>query len=193
MDTDSTARLLYLGLLGAAVAASLFALYRGRIGQGLRDGLIWGLIVIGLVAAYGLRDEIGGALNPTGAVVSTGGDIILRRASDGHFRVDAEVNGAPVTFLVDTGASDVVLSREDAIRAGLHPDDLRFTGRAETANGMVRMAPVRLEELAFGGLQAADVPAAVSEGELFSSLLGMSYLRRFKRVTVEGDRLILTP
>lgn len=193
MDSDSLARLAYLALLGAAVAGALFAMYRGRLSKGMRDAAIWGLIFLGFVAAYGLKDEIGGALRPSQAVMTDQGSVMLRRGEDGHFHLSAEVNGAPVTFLVDTGASDVVLTPEAARRVGIDPEGLDYSRVAQTANGLARLAPVRLERLEFGGIEARDVPASVSEGGLFTPLLGMSYLNRFSRVSVEGDRMYLTP
>lgn len=193
MFSDDTARLIYLALLGCAIAGSMFALYRGRLSRGVRDAAIWGLIFLGFIAAYGLRHEISGALNPSQAVMTDQGAVMLRRGADGHFRLQAEVNGAPVTFLVDTGASDVVLTQADARRAGLDPKSLSYTRYAQTANGSAAFAPVRLDRLEFAGLSARDVPAAVSQGELFTSLLGMSYLDRFSRVTVEGERMLLAP
>ncbi|MEC9432710.1 MAG: TIGR02281 family clan AA aspartic protease [Pseudomonadota bacterium] len=193
LSSDSVPRLLYLVLLGLAVLVGVGAAYRGRRASGLRDAAVWALIFLGFVAAYGLRDDIGSALSPRVAAVSDAGDLVLRRGPDGHFHVQAEVNGAPVTFLVDTGASGVVLNAADARRAGFELSDLRFTSRARTANGEVRLAPVRVDRLALGPVAATGVRASVSEGELFSSLLGMSFLDRFARVTVEGDRMYLTP
>ena len=109
---------------------------------------------------------------------------MLRRGRDGHFHLTAQVNGAPVRFLVDTGASDVVLTRDDAVRVGLDPARLDFTRRAMTANGPVMTAPVRLDRVAVGELEARTVPAVVGGGELFQSLLGMSYLDGFRRIAV---------
>ena len=193
METEGLARFAYLALIGAAVIAGVFAAYRGRLGSGLRDGLVWGLIILGLVAAYGLKDDIRSALLPHQAVQTAGESLVLRRGRDGHFHLTAEVNGAQVRFLVDTGASDVVLTRDDAVRAGLDPARLDFTRRAMTANGPVMTAPVRLDRVAVGELEARDVPAVVGGGGLFQSLLGMSYLDGFRRISVEGDRMILTP
>lgn len=193
LSSDSVPRLVYLALLGVAVLAGVGAAYRGRRSSGLRDALVWGLIFLGFVAAYGLRDDISGALSPRTAVVSEAGELFLRRGADGHFHAAAQVNGVEISFLVDTGASGVVLNAADARRAGFAPEALSFTGRARTANGDVRLAPVRLDQVSLGPVEARRVRASVSEGELFSSLLGMSFLNRFARVTVEGDRMILTP
>lgn len=117
--------------------------------------------------------------------------IQLRRGSDGHFHATLEINGAPVRFIVDTGASSVVLTREDARRVGLDPGRLDYTRIANTANGTVRGAPVTLDEVRFGGTVERNLRAVVNGGDLFSSLLGMDYLDRFRRITVEGDTLTL--
>ena len=191
--SGSFASLLYLTLLGCAVLAWAFAAYRGRMGAALQHALLWGLIVLGLVAAYGLKDDISAALLPGAAVETAEGALVLPRARDGHFHLTAEVNGAPVEFLVDTGASDLVLTPADARRAGLAPESLSYSGRAMTANGAVALAPVRLETVRVGPHTARDVRAAVGGDGLFGSLMGMSFLDRWSRVTVEGDRMTLEP
>ena len=97
----------------------------------------------------------------------------------------------PVRFLVDTGASELVLSLADAARVGIDPASSAFVGRARTANGMVATAPVRLGRVEFGGFSDSGVPASVGGGELDVSLLGMSYLDRFASIEIEGDRMTL--
>ena len=115
---------------------------------------------------------------------------MLRAGSDRHFKLDLKVNGTPITFILDTGASDIVLSQDDAARVGLDPDSLPYLGQARTANGTVGLARVELAEvvLAEGGLEFRDlnVPAFVNEGELDVSLLGMGYLSRYARIAIEG-------
>lgn len=102
------------------------------------------------------------------------------------------MNGVRTEFLVDTGASNVVLSRADAEAAGIAVDTLAFTGRAQTANGLVRTAPVNIDTLMFGGIQDDDVRAYVTDGDLFGSLLGMDYLSRYESIEISRNRLILT-
>lgn len=116
---------------------------------------------------------------------------VVEPGPGGHYLVDAVVNGTPVRFLVDTGASDVVLTMEDAERLGLDPRTLRFTQRFATANGEVRGAPVVLRELRIGQFSLFDLPASVNEGPLSISLLGMSFLGRLSGYQVENGRLIL--
>lgn len=128
------------------------------------------------------------ALSPVGDGLS---GITLTRDADSHFYLDMLVNGRSMRFLVDTGASSVALGRSDARRLGLtvFPDD--FTGTAETANGRARFAPVRIDSMRAGPLDAADVDAVVIDVENGMPLLGQSFLRRLDEVTVRGDVMTL--
>lgn len=110
---------------------------------------------------------------------------------NGHFAVDARVNGKAVRFMIDTGATGIVLNREDAARIGLRPREQDFTGSAGTANGRVRYAPVVLRSLRAGGLSLEAVPATVIGGRLDVSLLGMSFLGRLKGYEVRNGSLVL--
>jgi aspartyl protease family protein len=110
---------------------------------------------------------------------------------NGHYELDAKVNGKTVRFMIDTGASAIVLNREDAKRVGLRLREHDFAGRAHTANGVVRWAPVVLRDLRLGTLTLSQVEASVNDGPLNVSLLGMSFLRRLKGYEVRNDRLVL--
>jgi len=118
-------------------------------------------------------------------------EYVVEPGPGGHYLIEAVVNGAPVDFLVDTGATDIVLTMEDAERLGLEPRTLRFTQRFATANGEVRGAPVVLREIRIGQFSLFDVPASVNEAPLRVSLLGMSFLGRLNGYQVEDGRLIL--
>ena len=192
MTGDDTARLLYLVLLGAAVIAWFFAQNRTSMGKNLQYAMVWGIIFVGVIAAVGLWGDIRNTVNP--AYHTTVGDdqVQLSRALDGHYYVTAEVNGAPVEFVIDTGATMIVLTREDAARAGLETDSLAFVGRASTANGVITTAPVRLDSLQIGPLEDRGIAASVNGGDLDQSLLGMSYLERFSSVEITGGKMILT-
>lgn len=192
-DPDAQARFFYLALLGMAIAAGLVHYYRARLGTALRHAAIWALLLLGLVLAYGFSDELASQLFPDRARPAGEQAVALRRAGDGHFYARARVNGAEVRFLVDTGASSVVLSRIDAARAGFDPERLSYTVPASTANGTVMGAPVSLNRVELGGVTATGVRALVNSGEMRTSLMGMSYLERFSRLSVEGDTLLLRP
>lgn len=192
MTGDTIARLLYLGLLGAVIAGYFFAASRRDLGRNLQQAAIWALIFVGAVAVAGLWSDLRQDIAPRQSVATTG-EIRVPRQFDGHYRMRLGINGTPVDFIVDTGASDLVLSRDDARRVGIEPDTLAYLGRAQTANGMVPMASVILDEVTLGGEVARNVRAAVNGGEMPGSLLGMSYLQRFGRIEIAGDTLTLHP
>ena len=118
-------------------------------------------------------------------------EYVVEAGPGGHYVIEASVNGAPVTFLVDTGASDIVLTLDDARRVGLQPRTLEYTQRFATASGEVRGAPVVLRELRIGQLRLFDVDASVNEAPLGVSLLGMDFLEQLSSYEVERGRLVL--
>ena len=124
--------------------------------------------------------------------VVAGDRIEVPRAPDGHYYLTVEIEGVPVRFVVDTGASQIVLSQSDAERIGLDTKSLAYLGRAYTANGEVRTAPVRLESLVVGPVRHENLRAVVNQGEMGQSLLGMEYLQRFSSIEITGGRLVLT-
>ena len=138
----------------------------------------------------GLKTRCNSSFAPSRAVQSEDGFEIVR-GNDRHFHLTLEVNGQNVRFIVDTGASDIVLTQEDATRVGLDVDTLAYLGRASTANGVVETASVVLDQIALGDLVDRDVRASVNGGEMFGSLLGMSYLNRFSEISIRRDRLVL--
>lgn len=111
--------------------------------------------------------------------------------AQGHVILDAAVNGAAVRLLVDTGASLVTLTPEDARTAGIPSGELVFTHRVNTANGAARMASVMLREIRIGQLSIYDVPAAVME-HLNISLLGMSFLSRLQSYEMREGKLTIS-
>jgi aspartyl protease family protein len=118
-------------------------------------------------------------------------DHVVEAGTHGHFVIEAVVNGEPIRFLVDTGASDVVLTPEDAEALGFAQRRLDFSLRYNTANGVVRAAPVSLREVRIGQFSLYDVQAAVNEAPLGISLLGMSFLERLAGYQVDDGRLAL--
>src|SRR3546814_9980137 len=117
---------------------------------------------------------------PSRAVEVAEGVVEVRAGAGGHFVVTATVNGVPVDFLIDTGASDIVLSPADAQRLGYSPDNLGFTRQYVTANGIGRGAPIRIDSLAVGPIVYAGLPASFTEAQMVASLSGMTFLRRLE-------------
>lgn len=192
MAGDDFARLIYLVLLVAAIGGYFLMENRNRLGKVAQQAAVWGLIFVGVLAGVGLWSDIRQTVVPRQSVFAEDQRVEVPRAPDGHYYLTILVNGAPVRFVVDTGATDVVLTREDAARVGLAPDQLAYLGEARTANGIVRTAPVRLDEMRLGPIVDGRVRAFVNGGQMDDSLLGMAYLNRFGRIEFVGDRMILT-
>lgn len=186
-----TARILYLVLLMVAVGGFLIVEFRRDAGATARGALAWGLIIVGLIAGFGLWQDIRGQLAPRQQVLDGGARIEVPIGPDGHYHLTATVNGAPVRFVVDTGASTLALAPDDARRAGIDPDRLAYAGQARTAGGMVATAAVRLGSLRIGDVEDRAVAAMVIDADPGVSLMGMDYLSRFARVRIEGGTLVL--
>ena len=187
MTGDDTMQLVYYGVLLLVIGGAMIFELAGRGGQVLRQIMLWVVIFAG--AALG-ADWWLNASAPKQQVLE-GGRIEIPVGRDGHFHLTAQVNGKDVRFMVDTGASSIAMGPAEARRIGLDPDDLAFVGTAMTANGRVQTAPVTIDEIAIGDIVDRNVRAWVIGGDLDGSLLGMSYLRTFARVSFEGDLLIL--
>ena len=181
------------------VGSAIFATFRQRWGEAIKYGIAWTLILLVLVAGYSLRGDIEraaygvvAALLPGLAVEVAPGTVELRIAEDGHFYARAEIDGSTIRLMVDTGASMIALSHEDAVRIGIDPERLDFTLRVSTANGTALAAPIVIDQMVVGPIVLREVRGAVSQpGRLEGSLLGMSFLGRLDSYRFEGDRLVL--
>jgi aspartyl protease family protein len=129
---------------------------------------------------------------PEQASTASGYTVELPIGSDGHYHADTEINGRTIQVLVDTGASMVALTAEDAEAAGIFVTDKDFTHRIQTANGTARVAPVTLDRVTIGDITVRDVRGVVSEaGAMAVSLLGMTFLNELDRVDMRSGKLIL--
>jgi aspartyl protease family protein len=159
---------------------------------------VWVGMMVVLVAGYSYRfelkalsDRVLAEVMPSRGTASDAETVSFRRAADGHFWIDAEVDDLPLHFLVDTGASGVVLTRTDALRLGYRVEALSFDQVFSTANGRTRGAAVHLDRIRIGPILLDDVPAWVNEGELGESLLGIGLLQRLSSVEMRNDRLTI--
>ena len=189
MDGDTLARVAYLGIILVALGGWVMVEFRQRMGQALRMALAWGLIFVGMMAGYGLWSDIRRDIMPI-QQVSQDGSVEVPRAEDGHYYLTVTINGTGVPFMVDTGASGMVLAGKDAEKLGIDPATLSFLGEASTANGVVRTARVTLPLVELGPFRNEGFQAFVTEGELDQSLLGMDYLGQF-RMEFDGEKLVL--
>jgi len=186
-----TGSLIYLVLLGCVVGGYYFVAHRDSAGQMLRHAALWGLIFLGAIAGVGLWSDIRDQVAPRQSVFVAEKRIEVPRSPDGHYYLVLQIDKINVPFVVDTGATDIVLSRKDARRVGINPDALVYTGIAGTANGTVRTARATVDRLALGPIVDRNVPVWVNQGEMDTSLLGMAYLQRFDKLEISGGKLIL--
>jgi aspartyl protease family protein len=180
------------------VGATVLIIFRERFAQALTAALLWVVLALILVIGYSYRFELRNVADRViaelipGHPISHGRTVEVARAFNGDFQVTAEINGARVGMVLDTGASSVVLTRDDAKAAGLPLEVLVYSANIDTANGRTRAAPVTLDRIAIGGLVERSVAALVAQpGQLKTSLLGMSFLNRLQSWEVRGDRLLL--
>jgi len=199
---DDFGRLVSLSAIGTMIAAGILA-GRRQWGESVRQAGIWLLIILVLVTGYlyrfdlqDLGNRLTAGLVPGRAMVTTGADgaqiLVIHKGLSGHFEADVEIDGTPLRMLVDTGASSVVLSYEDAMRLGINPDNLIFSIDVSTANGRARAAAVTLREVAIGPIRRGIVRGMVTEqGRLDQSLLGMSFLETLGSIEITRDELRL--
>ena len=194
---DQTNALQALGLLALVSSGVIYA--RGvKLGEAARHAAIWiGIAAIALIG-YSFRTELSdafvkarGELIPAYAISTAPHEMTVTRSADGGFYILGEINGAPVRFVIDTGANGVLLSPADAKRAGMDVDELKYASPAETANGVGFYAPIILPQLTVGEMKLSSVPAAVNKAPMSSSLLGMAFLRQLDDVEIHGDTLTL--
>jgi aspartyl protease family protein len=198
LTTDEFGSLAYKVAILVFLAAALFGIFRDRLTEAIMGALLWAIIGIVLVIGYSYRyevnqvaDRVMAELMP-GHVISHGRTAEVARTGSGDFAISAQINGVRVHMVVDTGATSVVLTAEDAKAAGLPLALLNYTVSVETANGRARAAPVTLDRVAMGELVERSVEALVVQpGQLRTSLLGMSFLNRLQSWQVNGDRLTL--
>lgn len=192
-----SASLVYNIILAVALLTSLVLGWRGSFSEAIRSALIWFAAFVAIILAYSFRNEltpladrVSGELNPAAPISRTAGEVVLRRANDGHFYADMSINGTDMRLMADTGASVVALSVADAENAGIDVDQLDFTIRMSTANGTALAARVKLDEVRIGQIVRQDVTAIVSRG-LSQSLLGMNFFSSLSKFQIENDELLL--
>jgi aspartyl protease family protein len=199
-DPDARMSLLYRVGWIALIGASVLTFARANPKSALRNAAIWVAIFVGLTGIFSFKDDaafIGqrllGAISPTQGMAHDDGSVSFPAGPDGHFYIQAKVNGGRVTFMVDTGASDIVLTPNDARRIGFDPASLDFDQLAETANGTVTGAAIRLESLIVGSIAMRQLPATINGADMSESLLGMEFLNRLHGWRVENGVLTLMP
>ena len=192
MTGDDIGQLLFLSLWVVALLGAFLVSRRISWGKTAQYAAIWALIFVGAIAIVGLWSDIRTTLRPAQASFQGDDTVVVQREGDGHYYLTLDINDVPVSFIVDTGASEMVLTREDAVRVGLDTDALAFICQASTANCIVRTAPVRLADVRLGPISDQNVFAVGNDGEMQQSLLGMGYLENWGRIEIANGQLRLS-
>jgi aspartyl protease family protein len=164
-----------------------------------KDFAAWVVIFIVIVTGYSFKNDLSFIYNrvksniiPSEAIIQSNHQVIISKSDNGHFMINANVNGTNIYFLLDTGATDVAISLEDAEAIGLDTSKLVFNQITETANGTNYFASVQLPYIKIGSIEIRNVKAGVVKSGLGSnSLLGMSFLSRLSGFEVKDDSIIL--
>ena len=196
---DDWAAIILYGSIGLFLAQSIPGLFRGRIMAGFLSLALWALIFVAALTGYAYRSELHTvgervlAVVFPGTVVSTGErEVTVFRQLDGQFSIVASAGKLKLSFILDTGASTVVLRAEDAARLGIPTKKLAYDIPVSTANGHTLTAAVTLPMLEVGPIAERDVDALVARpGALHENLLGMSFLNRLASFTFSQDRVVL--
>ena len=202
LDGDDAPQMLYYVMWASLLGGGILASQR-NVGESLRQLGIWVLIFAVLSSVYVFKDEaqnfasrLTAGLIPgrSATIIDASGrrSTILYMGQNGHYQADALINGVSVPMLIDTGATTIALSYEDADRLGLNPAGLNFTGTVMTANGPARTAYVTLPEIEVGGIRRTNLAAGIAErGKLGGSLLGMNFLSSLKSFSFSGNEMVL--
>jgi aspartyl protease family protein len=182
----------------ALVSTALLRLRRGALAQHLRHAAIWIVIVAVLALAYAFAGDLQGVSRRLALAFSAGDpvrtaerELVIPQDESGGYSVVARVDGHRVVFLVDTGASETVLSPDDARRLGVAVDALSYDYAAETANGVGYGAPYAAGALEVGPIRMQDFAMTINQAPMSRSLLGLSFLDRLKSFEVRDRKLIL--
>ena len=168
------------------------------LGVALRNIAIWVGLAALLMLGYSYQDDLKSVgerlraeLLPGQPVEMSPGKVELTKGQDGHFHANALADNVRIQFMIDTGASDIVLSPADATRIGIDLSQLSYTIRYQTANGPGRGARYRLAILSIGSIEFRDVAISVNQAEMDGSLLGMSFFERLTSFEIRGRKLIM--
>lgn len=195
---EQTAEFIYLVAILIFVASALMV-RRIPIGQGMKMFAGWVIIFLAAFVAFAMKDRIVGFANQVlderraeSTGVQEGGELRIRQSLDGHFWVEAALNGENVRFLIDSGATTTSISADTARRAGIEARG-GIPAVVQTANGLVSVDRGRAETLQVGHIQRENLAVHISEAFGDMNVLGMNFLSSLSGWRVEGRNLILTP
>lgn len=201
VDNDQLAQLTKAGLLATVIAAGVLS--SGiPLTNVLRNALIWAALIAVLIIGYNNRYQlqdiahnVSGGLVPASIIsadLSGRETVTIDRSSNGHYQIRGMIDGQRVNFLIDTGATSIVLTHETAMDLGINTQDLNYSNIVSTANGDLKTARVRLNSINIGSIARKNLQALIApSGALSENLLGMNFINTLSSASIRGSQLIL--
>jgi aspartyl protease family protein len=193
-----TANMVRLVAILAVISSGLLFIREVNLKQTVRNVLMWmgimGVLALGFAYQEPLLQvavRLRSGFIPSYPIQTGSRQMVISESDGGNYLVYGTINGVRIRFLIDTGASDIVLSPSDARRTGVDFDLLNFDHSYETANGIGNGAPTTVRELAVGNAHFSNVAVSINKAEMNASLLGMTFLKRFKSFSFGEGKLIL--
>ena len=193
LNSEDTARLVYLLLILLSVGGWLIVSIKQDLGKTIQRALIWSLIFLGFFGVYGIWEDISDGFKKDRQFDKITDNVYqIKKSSDGHFYSTASINNNTVLFLVDTGATKTILSINDAEDVGIDISQLNFVNPIRTANGIGYSANFRVENFNWFEREFEDLNIQIINGALFPSLLGMDIIDKSETFLISGDMLQLS-
>ncbi len=199
ISSSELPNLIYLSLLLILLVSSVLFKSHLRASDLLKQAAGWIIIILVILVAYSFRyqllatkDRVSAEIFPSKVMQVGERQIAIAISNDGHFYADIKINQKPVRFMVDTGASDIAINIADARRVGIDVNNLSSFKEYQTANGSIVSGLAKVNEVELAGIKFNDVTVSVNQSNMGTSLLGMSFLKRFKKYEFYQDRLVLT-
>ena len=190
MSNDDTGNLIYLAILGAILIFSFFS-WKNSLRKFVKFGLIWFIIFIFFIVVALVWENYRSEKFSLNIFDKDLERLTLKTASDGHFYITLGINSTPINFLIDTGATAMILSKKDGEKLGFNVDKLNFSQLAQTANGEILISPVVFDKVSLGFKNFSNVKAFISQTDMEKSLLGMSFLSRLKKLELGRNIMII--
>ena len=190
VNIDDTGNLIYLAILCAILIFSFFS-WKNSLRKFIKFGLIWFIIFIFFIVVALVWENYRSEKSSLNIFDKDLERLTLKTASDGHFYVTLSINNTPINFLIDTGATAMILSKKDGEKLGLNVDKLNFWQLAQTANGEILISPVVFDKVSLGFKNFSNFKAFISQKDIGKSLLGMSFLSRLKKLELGKNIMII--
>jgi len=190
VNLDDTGNLIYLTILCAILIFSFFS-WENSLRKFIKFGLIWFIVFIFCIVLALVWENYRSEKSSLNSFDEDLEKLTLETASDGHFYVTLSINNKPINFLIDTGATAMILSKKDSEKLGFNVDKLNFSQLAQTANGEILISPVVFDKVRLGFKNFLNVKAFISQKDMEKSLLGMSFLSKLEKLEIGRNIMII--